>query len=296
MAAIEDYAGGKPAWCPGCGNFPILEALKEALVALEIKPHEVLLVSGIGQAAKLPHYMKCNTFNGLHGRALPVAVAARLVNHRMRVIAVTGDGDNYGEGGNHFIHTIRRNVNITHLVHDNQVYGLTKGQASPTTAEGTVTKTQPFGLLSRELNPLAIAVALEAGFAARGFAGDKEQLKGLLEAAILHEGYALLDILQPCVSFNRVNTYRWYRERVYPIGPEHDPEDRVEAFRLALQWGDRIPTGIIYRNRRPIMEERIPVIKEEPLVRQGFDIKMARNILASLGEPLVSGVLAPSPQ
>jgi 2-oxoglutarate ferredoxin oxidoreductase subunit beta len=282
MPTLDDYKGQKPAWCPGCGNFLILKTLKEALVELGIDPHEVLLVSGIGQAAKLPHYMKCNTFNSLHGRALPVAAAARLANHNMHVIAVTGDGDNYGEGGNHFMHTIRRNVNITHMVHDNQVYGLTKGQASPTTDEGTVTKTQPFGDLSEQLNPMALAVALDASFAARGFAGDMPLLKELMKAAVRHRGYALIDILQPCVTFNRVNTYDWYRKRVYHIEPEYDPTDRLAAFKRALEWGDRIPTGIVYRNDRPTMEERVPIIREKALVQQEFDIGAARSILKSI--------------
>lgn len=279
---LDDYKGQDTAWCPGCGNFPILKTLKETLVELGIAPHEVLIVSGIGQAPKLPHYMKCHTFNGLHGRSLPVATAIRLANHKMNVIVITGDGDCYGEGGNHFVHAIRRNVNIAHFVHNNQVYGLTKGQASPTTAYGTVTKTQPFGDLSEELNPMALAVALDASMAGRGFAGDTEQLKGLMKAAITHNGYALVDILQPCVSFNKINTYDWYRQRVYKIEPEYDPEDRVAAFRRSLEWNGRIPTGIIYRHRRPTMEERIPVISEKPLMMQGFDLKRAEEILKAL--------------
>lgn len=286
MPSIEDYKGQNPAWCPGCGNFSILKTLKEALVELGLSPHEVLVVSGIGQASKLPHYMKCHTFNGLHGRALPVATAARLVNHALNVIVVTGDGDCYGEGGNHLLHTIRRNVDITHFVHDNQVYGLTKGQASPTTAEGTATKTQPFGVLSEQLNPLAMAVALDASLVARGFSGDTEQLRELMKAAITHRGYALVDILQPCVSFNKLNTYEWYRERVYHLEPGYDPSDRVGAFGRSIEWGDKIPTGIIYRNNRPTMEERIPVLKDSPLARQGFDIETGRRMLESLnGRP-----------
>jgi 2-oxoglutarate ferredoxin oxidoreductase subunit beta len=281
MSKIEDYKGQKPAWCPGCGNFPILKTLKEALVELGLSPHEVLVVSGIGQAAKLPHYMKCHTFNGLHGRTLPVATAAKLVNHELNVIVVTGDGDCYGEGGNHLLHTIRRNVNITHFVHDNQVYGLTKGQASPTTEEGPATKTQPFGVLSERLNPMGMAVALDASIVARGFSGDMEQLKELMKEAITHKGYSLVDILQPCVSFNKVNTFDWYSQRVYHIGPEHNPEDRIEAFKKSLEWGDKIPTGIIYRNIRPTMEERIPVIKESPLAMHGFEIEAGRKILES---------------
>ncbi|HEC96698.1 MAG TPA: 2-oxoacid:ferredoxin oxidoreductase subunit beta [Nitrospirae bacterium] len=277
MPTLESYEGQTPAWCPGCGNFPILNTLKEALAELEIEPHQLTVVSGIGQAAKLPHYMKCNTFNGLHGRTLPVATGIRLANHEMPVIAVAGDGDCYGEGGNHLLHAIRRNINVKLFVHDNQVYGLTKGQASPTTMEGVVTKTQPFGSLSEALNPMAMAVALDCSFVARGFAGDAEFLKGLMKEALNHKGFALLDILQPCVTFNKINTYRWYSERVYRIGDDHDPFDRIEAFKKSLEWGEKIPTGIIYRNSRPTLEERIPVIEETPLIKQLFSFKEAEK-------------------
>ena len=277
MPTLESYEGQTPAWCPGCGNFPILNTLKEALVELEIEPHQLTVVSGIGQAAKLPHYMKCNTFNGLHGRTLPVATGIRLANHEMPVIAIAGDGDCYGEGGNHLLHAVRRNINVKLFVHDNQVYGLTKGQASPTTMEGVVTKTQPFGSLSEALNPVAMAVALDCSLVARGFAGDTEFLKGLMKEALNQKGFTLLDILQPCVTFNKVNTYRWYRERVYRIGDDHDPFDRIEAFKKALEWGENIPTGIIYRNSRPTLEERIPVIKDTPLIKQLFSFKEAEK-------------------
>jgi len=277
MPTLESYEGQTPAWCPGCGNFPILNTLKQALVELDIEPHQLTVVSGIGQAAKLPHYMKCNTFNGLHGRTLPVATGIRLANHEMPVIAVAGDGDCYGEGGNHLLHAVRRNINVKLFVHDNQVYGLTKGQASPTTMEGVVTKTQPFGSLSEALNPLAMAVALDCSFVARGFAGDAEFLKGLMKEALNHKGFALLDILQPCVTFNKVNTYQWYSERVYRIGDDYDPFDRIEAFKKALEWGEKIPTGIIYRNSRPTLEERIPVIKDTPLIKQFFYFKEAEK-------------------
>lgn len=282
MPTINDYRGQRPAWCPGCGNFVILKTLKEALVELGIAPHEVLLVSGIGQGAKTPHYMQCHTFNGLHGRTLPVATAARLVNHEMTVIAVAGDGDCYGEGGNHLVHAIRRNVNVALFVCDNQVYGLTKGQASPTTREGTVTKTQPYGTPSEQLNPMALAVALDASFAARGSCGDPEFLRDLMKAAITHRGFALLDILQPCVTFNRVNTYEWYKERVYRVGGDHDPEDRLRAFRLSLEWGEKIPSGVMYRKGRPTMEDLIPVIKDTPLIGQGFDREKGRKIIESI--------------
>jgi 2-oxoglutarate ferredoxin oxidoreductase subunit beta len=271
MSTLEDYKGQTPAWCSGCGNFGILKAFKDTMVELGIEPRQFTVVSGIGQAGKLPHYLKCNTFNGLHGRTLPVATGLRLSNHEMLVIAVAGDGDCYGEGGNHLIHAMRRNINVKLFVHDNQIYGLTKGQASPTSLEGMVTKNQPFGVFSEQLNPIALAIAIDCSFVARGFTGDMGHLKELMKASILHKGFSLLDILQPCVTFNKINTYEWYKQRVYHVEPEYNPEDRIEAFKKALEWGERIPTGIIYKNHRPVLEERVPVIKDNPLVRQTFD-------------------------
>jgi 2-oxoglutarate ferredoxin oxidoreductase subunit beta len=278
MSTLEDYKGQKPSWCPGCGNFGILKALKEALVELNIDPHQFTIVSGIGQAGKLPHYLKCNTFNGLHGRTLPVATGIKLTNHEMIVIAVAGDGDCYGEGGNHLLHAMRRNINVKIFVHNNQIYGLTKGQPSPTSMEGMITKNHPFGVFSEQLNPFALAVALDCSFVARGFAGEPDHLRDLMKTAILHKGLSLLDILQPCVTFNKINTYEWYRKRVYHVEPDYNPEDRTEAFKKALEWGDRIPIGIIYKNNRPTLEERIPVIKDNPLIKQSFDITKIETI------------------
>jgi len=279
MPTLEDYKGQTPAWCPGCGNFGILKAFKDAVVELGLEPHQFIIVSGIGQAGKFPHYLKCNTFNGLHGRTLPVATGFKLSNHEMLVIAVAGDGDCYGEGGNHLMHAMRRNINVKLFVHDNQIYGLTKGQASPTSMEGMITKNQPFGVFSEQLSPVALGVALDCSFVARGFAGDTVHLKELMKAAILHKGFSLVDIFQPCVTFNKINTYEWYKQRVYHIEPEHNPEDRIKAFQRALEWGDRIPIGILYRNNRPILEDRIPMIKDTPLVKQALDILKIESIL-----------------
>lgn len=283
MSTLDDYKGQVPAWCPGCGNFSILKTFREAVVELGIEPHQFTIVSGIGQAGKFPHYLKCNTFNGLHGRTLPVSTGIRLANHDMLVIAVAGDGDCYGEGGNHLIHAMRRNINVKLFVHDNQIYGLTKGQASPTSMAidkgGPVTKNQPFGVFSEQLNPMALAVALDCSFVARGFAGDTEQLKGLIKEAINHKGFTLVDILQPCVTFNKINTYEWYKQRVYRLGSEHNPEDRGAAFMKALEWVERIPTGIIYRNNRPIFEERMPVLKDKSLVKQSHNINKLEQLL-----------------
>lgn len=268
MPTLDDLRGQTPAWCPGCGNFSILRAFKDAFVEMDIEPYQFIIVSGIGQSGKFPHYLKCNTFNGLHGRSLPVATGIRLVNHDLLVVAEAGDGDCYGEGGNHLINAIRRNINVKLFVHNNQIYGLTKGQASPTSMEGMITKNQTFGVLSEQFNPMAFAVTLDCSFVARGYAGDPEHLKGLIKEAVGHKGFSLVDILQPCVTFNKINTYSWYSERVYKLGPDYNPENRLEAFQKANEWGDKIPIGVIYRNNRPILEERIPVIKNKPLVKQ----------------------------
>ena len=279
MTTLSDYKGQKPAWCPGCGNFSILRAFNEAMVELGIEPHQFVIVSGIGQAGKFPHYTRCNTFNGLHGRTLPVATGIKLANRELIVFAVAGDGDCYGEGGNHLIHAIRRNIDVKLFVHNNQIYGLTKGQASPTTMKGVITKTQPFGVLSEQFNPLTLAIALNCSFVARGFAGDIEHLKDIIKKAVKHKGFALIDILQPCVSFNKINTFEWYRERVYKIPDDYNPEDRLLAFQKSLEWGERIPIGVLYKTKKSTLEEQIPVIKDLPLVKQDFDINKIELIL-----------------
>jgi 2-oxoglutarate ferredoxin oxidoreductase subunit beta len=277
MPTSEDYKGEVPAWCPGCGNFNILSTIKNALIELGIEPWQVLVVSGIGQAGKLPHYIKCHTFNGLHGRTLPVATAAKLANHSLHVIAVAGDGDCYGEGGNHFLHAIRRNPNVSLFVHNNQVYGLTKGQASPTTAQGTYTTIQPYGVLEGSMNPLSLAISQDCSFVARGFAGDQEYLKELMKAAIMHKGFALLDILQPCVTFNKINTFKWYKDRVYKLEAGYDPSDRIRAFQKTLEWGYKIPNGIFYKKEKEMFEERVPAIEKQPLVRQEFNLEKVKR-------------------
>lgn len=279
MISTEQYGDYKTSWCPGCGNFPILKALKEALAGLDLAPHQVLFVSGIGQAAKTPHYLNGNVFNGLHGRSLPVATGAKLANPGLVVVVESGDGCMYGEGGNHFLAAIRRNIDLTVLVHNNQVYGLTKGQASPTSALGFVTKAQPEGVLSSPFNPIAVAVALKAGFVARSFAGMGEHLVDMIQRGIQHKGLALIDILQPCVSFNHVNTYDWYKKRCKPLSADYDPTDWEKAMQLSLKWGDEIPVGVIYKNDRPAFEEQLAVLKETPLLGRKPDMTAFGDIL-----------------
>lgn len=262
-------ADTQPAWCPGCGNFAILKALDAALDESGLDRRKLVLVSGIGQAAKTPHYVAApaNVFNGLHGRALPAATGIKLANHHLKVVLTSGDGDMYGEGGNHFLHAIRRNISLVAFVHDNQVYGLTKGQASPTSDLGFVTKVQVDGVLSVPMNPLALAVVEDCSFVARTATCDPQHLKETMLAALAHnEGFTLVDILQPCVSFNKVNTFRWYKERIRRIADSHDPYDRRAALELALTWGDEIPIGILYKSRRKSFESQLPALARGTLV------------------------------
>jgi len=272
--------GVKTTWCPGCGNFGIQGALKEALEEKGYDPSDVLIISGIGQAAKMPHYINSHGLNGLHGRALPMALGARVSNKNLKIIVVSGDGDTYGEGGNHFIHNIRRNLDIVHIVHDNQIYGLTKGQASPTTAVGQVTSLQTDGVINEPLSPLALAISLDASFVARSFSGNKEHLKSMIKAALDHKGYSLIDVFQPCVSFNKVNTNKWYQERAYELEENYDPTDRLKAFERALEFGDSgIPLGILYVNEKPTYMDKIKHIDKAMV---DFD-KKAEDIRRIIG-------------
>ena len=245
------------AWCPGCGNFGILKALKTALEKSGKKPSEITIVSGIGQSGKTPHYVKANGFNGLHGRALPLASGAKISNREQLVIVHAGDGDTYGEGGNHFIHSMRRNLDLNLFVHNNQIYGLTKGQASPTSALGTTSAIQPSGTVMEPLNPLSLALSMDCGFIARGFSGDPEHLAELMLEAFSYKGFSYLDILQPCVVFNKVNTFSWYKERVYKLESSYDSADKEAAFRKACEWDEKIPLGIIYRKEKAEYFEKI---------------------------------------
>lgn len=263
---MVEYKTYETAWCPGCGNFIILECLKTALEELDKNPRDVVVVGGIGQAAKIPQYISANAFCGLHGRALPPAAAIKMVNEHLTVIVSTGDGDTYGEGGNHFIHNIRRNTDISHFVHDNQIYGLTKGQASPTSAEGFISGIQPDGNIDAPLNPILIAIAAGAGFVARGFVGKKRHLIDLMKQAIEYKGYALVDIFQPCVSFNKTNTYKWYTERVYELGEDYDASNKINAMEKAMELGPKIPIGLIYKEAKRTFNEKSEVLKNDEIL------------------------------
>ncbi len=282
MVEAKDLrSGDEITWCPGCGNFGILNAMRKAIAELGRDPKDVLLVSGIGQAAKLPHYIKCNCFNGLHGRAVPAAAAAKIANHKLTVVVNTGDGDCYGEGGNHFIHNIRRNLDITLVIHNNQIYGLTKGQASPTTDPGYETKFQPEGVIVEPLYPLEMAIAIGAGFVARGYAADLEHLSWLIIEGIKYKGFALIDVLQPCVSFNKKNTFDWYSKRIYKVNDDksYNPGDKLAAFQKSSEWGDKIPVGIIYKAEKKTYEEKVGLGERMPLVEEQIENTDIRDIL-----------------
>ena len=266
---MQDYKSEqKSTWCAGCGDYGILSSVQMALVALNIPPHRALIVSGIGCGSKLPDYMNVNGFLTLHGRALPCLTGAHLANHELVAIAVTGDGDGYGIGGNHFMHAMRRNINILHIAENNQTYGLTKGQYSPTTDKGMITSTSPEGAIEYAVNPITWALAAGATFVARGFSNDPKRLGAIIQAGIKHKGYALIDILQPCVTYNKLNTGDWYKERIYYVDEksDYDPKDAIKAFSIGLQWGDKIPCGIIYQIQKDTYEDQLFQIKEKPLV------------------------------
>lgn len=281
MVDVKDYASPvRPTWCTGCGNYGIWNALKKALAEAGLAPHEVMLVSGIGCGSKLPDYTTANGFMSLHGRTLAVATGARLANHGMKVICTHGDGDGYGEGGSHFISAVRRNIGIVDIVQNNRVYGLTKGQYSPTSPQGFVTSTSPQGSIEPMFLPLAMAVAAGGTFISRGWSGDTEHLTWLIKQALGHRGYALVDVLQPCVSFNKMYSYDWLRPRVYKLQDEagYDPSDKAAAFVRAQEWGDRIPIGILYRSEdNPAYEEQVPALAAGPLVQQPLRTRPASD-------------------
>jgi 2-oxoglutarate/2-oxoacid ferredoxin oxidoreductase subunit beta len=271
------------AWCPGCGNFSILAIVKEAFSELGLSQEKLVMVSGIGQAAKTPHYIKTSFFNGLHGRSLPAATAIKASNPGLIVVVESGDGCTYGEGGNHFIHTVRRNPSMVNIVHDNMVYGLTKGQASPTSRKGFVTPVQVTGVQNEPFNPIAVAIALNASFVARAFSGDAVQTKEIVKKAIAHKGYALVDCFQPCVSFNKTNTFAWYKEHTYHVGDDHDPRDREAAMKLALAT-DRFALGLIYTtDANPTFEDQLPAYANDkrPLYQRTVDRKKLQELIDS---------------
>ena len=272
----KDFKGKvEPDWCPGCGDFGVLNSLQRACADLGLKPHEILTVSGIGCSSNFPGYINAYGMHTLHGRSLAVATGAQMANHELTVIATGGDGDGYGIGGNHFTHTARRNVNITYIVMNNQIYGLTTGQVSPTSTVGMKTKSTPFGSVEFPLNPLTSAIMNGATFVARGYSGDIRQLTSLMSQAIMHKGFALLDVFSPCVTFNLDNDHPFFKQRVKKLEDDtHDPSDWKAACEKAMEWGDTIYTGLFFKvEGRPTLDQLEPVLREGgPLARRPIGV------------------------
>ncbi len=259
----------KPTWCPGCGDFGVVAAVEMALKRLRIPSHDVVVVSGIGCSSNLPHFLSSYGFHGIHGRSLPVAEGIRWANHGLTVLGTGGDGDGFGIGAGHFVHAMRRNVDLTYVTMDNQIYGLTTGQASPTSTMGQKTKSTPNGVIENPIDPIALALASGATYVARGFSGDVKHLTDLVANGIQHKGFAFVDVFSPCVTYNKINTFDFFRQRVYKLeSAGHDPADLVAAWQRSLEWGDKIPIGLFYRVDRPTYEELEEVLSAGPLAFQ----------------------------
>ncbi len=268
MVTVADYNGSvKPDWCPACGNFAQLSAIKSALADLKIEPHNVAVASGIGCSSNLPEFINAYGFHGIHGRALPVASGIKWANPKLTVIAYGGDGDGFFEGTQHLYHTAKRNLDITYIVSDNQIFGLTTGQASPTSEMGLKSKTTPDGNIEKPVNPLLFTLSAGATFVARAFSGDPRHLQEVIKQGIAHRGFSFIDVFSPCVSFNKTNTYDYFRKRVYQYTAE-DLSDFNKAFAAAHEYGDKIPIGIFYKKDEPVYDDFDPVIANKPLIDQ----------------------------
>jgi 2-oxoglutarate/2-oxoacid ferredoxin oxidoreductase subunit beta len=263
-ALDKDTYKGKihPDWCPGCGDFSVLSALQTALFELGLKPYQVVVISGIGCSSNLPGFINTYGMHTLHGRALAVGNGVRLANHELKVICVGGDGDGFGIGGNHFTHSMRRNVDLTYIVMDNQIYGLTTGQTSPTSRKGMKTKSTPDGNLENPINPIPQAIVGGATYVARGFSGKQKHLVDLLKGAIQHKGFSLVDVFSPCVTYNKDNTYQFFNPRVKILEEQgHDTSNFAKAIETGYQWGEEIPIGLFWkRTDLPTLEELDPVL------------------------------------
>lgn len=269
-----------PTWCPGCGDFGIWASLRQAITQLQIPEEKLVLVYGVGCSGNMADFNRVYGFHALHGRAIPNAIGIKLANHSLKVIVIAGDGDTYGEGLNHFLTAVRGNHDLTILVHDNQTYGLTTGQTSPTTQFGAKTKTAPIGNLEHPINPLALALSADATFAARGYAGNIPHLTNLMVQAISHSGTSVLDVFQPCVTFNKINTHQWFHTKVYDLqGEQHDILNREAAWKKT-QETDRLPIGVFYQcTDLPAHHQHFPQLKDQPLQHQWQPVRNMKTVL-----------------
>lgn len=273
-----------PHWCQGCGDYGIWMALKQAISQLDIPRENYVIISGIGCGSKMPHWVRAYGIHSLHGRPAPIASGVRLANHKLTVIVIGGDGDGYGIGMGHFVHLLRRNYDLLYILQNNQVYGLTTGQTSPTSDSGYCSISTPEGVLETPVNPIQLAIAGGATFVARSFAGDIKHLSDMITRGIQHKGTAILDVLQPCVTFNKKNTYQWYQQRIHKLEeePGYDPSNKLTALEAALAWEDRIHIGLYFKEERPTYEDRLPQLNNLPLVKQPIEDVKVEGLLERL--------------
>ena len=284
---VETYKGAvDPDWCPGCGDFGVLKSVQTAAGRLGIKPENLFVVSGIGCSSNLPGFIHAYGIHSLHGRAVPVATGAHLANTDMKTVITGGDGDGYGIGVGHLLHAMRRNLDVTYIVMDNQIYGLTTGQTSPTTTKGHKTKSTPQGNIESPLNPLALAITSGATYVARGFSGEQAHLIDTIANGIAHKGFALIDVFSPCVTYNKINTYPWFKERVYKLEDQGwDPSDFYKSIEKSYEWGDTIPLGVLYKTEMPTYEDGEPNLQKGALVKAKLGAD--KNVFKELVEEMI---------
>jgi 2-oxoglutarate ferredoxin oxidoreductase subunit beta len=284
---VETYKGAvDPDWCPGCGDFGVLRSVQEAAGRLGIKPENLFVVSGIGCSSNLPGFIHAYGIHSLHGRAVPVATGAHLANTDMKTVITGGDGDGYGIGVGHLLHAMRRNLDMTYVVMDNQIYGLTTGQTSPTTTKGHKTKSTPQGNIESPLNPLALAITSGATYVARGFSGEPKHLVDMIAGGMAHKGFALIDVFSPCVTYNKINTYPWFKERVYKLEDQNwDSSDFYKSIEKSYEWGDTIPLGVLYKTEMPTYEDGEPNLQKGALVKAKLGAD--KNVFKELVEEMI---------
>ncbi|MDG6907292.1 MAG: 2-oxoacid:ferredoxin oxidoreductase subunit beta [Nitrososphaerota archaeon] len=281
MMEISKYKSEtRPDWCPGCGDFGVLNALVQAVTNLNIDPKDLLVVSGIGCSSNLPGFINAYGFHSLHGRSIPIATGAKLANPELNVVVTGGDGDGYGIGLGHFIHAMRRNLNLTYVVMDNQIYGLTTGQASPTSQKNFVTKSSPSGTIEEPINPIALALISGASYVARGFSGDPKHLTELIQNGIAHNGFSLIDVFSPCVTWNRINTYEYFRQKCVKFnGPGYDASNFEQAVAKSREREPKLPIGLFYETQKPTYEEQDPALKAGNPVKAVLGVSDPKQLL-----------------
>lgn len=284
MATVKDFSvDERVTWCPGCGHYAVLAALQKAAANIGLEPEQVVLVSGIGCSGKISQHFGSYGFHSLHGRTLPVATGVKLANHELTVIAAGGDGDGYGIGMGHFMHTLRRNIDITYIVMDNHIYGLTTGQTSPTSKKGFKSRTTPEGSAEEPVRPVQTAIINGASFVAQGFSGELSQLTRIIEEAIKHKGFSLVNTFSPCVTFNKINTYEWFKENIYNLDKldEFDHTNKFKALEVLEEHGS-VVTGIIYTEERPVYHEVMIGATEQPASR--LELNLVNDSIEELKE------------